>query len=99
MCLSVGVVFVQFIAIVVYHTWLRVSKILAIKHDIMPYLKKIIERGRALDDDCAYQLMPEDSDKVSSEKSSIYILEGIDKESFLEDHAVDADRNTATIHS
>ena len=81
----------------VYHTWLRVSKILAIKHDIMPYLKKIIERGRAQDDDYAYQLMPKDSDKVSSEKSSI--LEGIDKESFLEDHAVDADRNTATIHS
>ena len=96
-CLSVGVVFVQFIAIVVCHTWLRVSKILTIKHDIMPYLKKIIERGRALDDDCAYQLMPEDSDKVSSEKSSI--LEGVDKESFLEDHAVDADRNTAAIHS
>jgi hypothetical protein len=95
-CISVEVAFAQFVGIVVYHTWLRTSKILPIKYNVMPYLKKVITRETGPDEEpYAYQLMPEDSDKVTSEKSSV--LKGIDKESFLEDHAVDADKNTVTV--
>ena len=44
-----------------------------------------------------YQLMPEDSDKMTSEKDN-NILKDIDKESFLEDHAINADMGTITTH-
>ena len=89
-CISVGVVFVQFVGIMVYHTWQRISKIFA-KNFMLQYKKKD-RRAEEGNEQYAYQLMPEDADQVTSEKG--IILKDIDKESFLEDHAVDADMTT-----
>ena len=89
-CISVGVVFAQFVGIMVYHTWQRVSKMFA--KTFILQLKKKDRRTEEDNEQYAYQLMPKDGDQVTSEKDNI--LKDIDKESFLEDHAVDADMTT-----
>ena len=54
MCILVGVAFAQFVGIVVYHTWLHVSKVLAKKFTLC-----LKQDGRAAEgnEQCAYQLM------------------------------------------
>ena len=93
-CISIGVAFSQFIGIVIYHTWLHVSKMLSTRCRCW-YLKW--QEGRAAGDNelHAYQLM---NDRLKSEKD--IILKDICKELFLEDHAVDADALlTDTVHT
>ena len=83
-CISVGVAFAQFVGIVIYHTWLRISKVLAKR---CVHLKRKESRAGEDDELKAYQLM----DDHGQLKSEDIILKDICKESFLEDHAVDAD--------
>ena len=83
-CISVGVAFTQFVGIVIYHTWLRISKVLAKR---CVHLKRKESRAGEDDELKAYQLM----DDHGQLKSEDIILKDICKESFLEDHAVDAD--------
>ena len=69
MRISVGVACAQFVGIVIYHVWLHVSKILSAKKYMLS-LKNKFNKGRAQAGEgneqyYAYQLMPEDSDKVT----------------------------------
>ena len=73
-CISVGVAFAQFVGIVLYHTWLHISNLVLI-NKYMLCLKRRFKIRLAQDgegnEQYAYQLIPEDSDKVMPEKSNI----------------------------
>ena len=84
-CISSGVAFAQFIGIVINHTWQIVSRKLAKKYTFFNWNRAIVQKNDEID---AYHL-------IVNKQLNDHVLRTIDVESFVEDHAVNADEVTA----